>query len=329
MARVVRIHEHGGAEVLRFERVNQGPPKRGEVTLAVEAIGLNRSEVMFRNGRHVETATFPARLGYEAAGVVKEVGEGVSRFTIGDRVCLIPPPSVTRWGTYADEVNVPADYVVPIVAQMGMIEAAATWMAAITAYGIMVDVGGLRAGDSVLVLAASSSIGLACIQMARLIGARSIATTRIRAKAADLLKAGADDVIVTGEEDLVDRVSSLTGGSGVRLALDPVAGPGFERMVSACSGGGTIVLYGELDSQPAPLPVLDLIGKGLTVRGFTFKEVVLDAGRRERAVGFIQSAIATGTLRPTIDRNFRFEQIADAQRYLEGNAQFGKIVVTT
>ena len=327
MAWAVRIHEHGGADVLRLEEVDDTPPGTGEVSISVRAIGLNRSEVMFRNGRHVESAIFPARLGYEAAGVVTAVGEGVMGFSDGDRVCLVPPPSVTRWGTSADTVTVPAEYVVPVGPSMGMVDAAATWMAAITAYGMMLDVGGLTADDTLLVLAAASSVGLAAMQLARFIGAQVIATTRSEEKAQDLRLAGADEVIVTNAGDLAEQVLRHTGGAGVRLALDPIAGPGLADVIASCAMGGSIVLYGELDLRPAPLPVLDMIGKGLALRGFTFKEVVRSAERRSRAVGFIQHAISTGALHPRIDRVFSLHDIAEAHDYLEHSSRPGKVVV--
>ena len=327
MARVIRIHEHGGADVLRLEDVDSPAPGPGEVSLFVRAIGLNRSEVMFRNGRHVETATFPARLGYEAAGVVAAVGDGVAGFAVGDRVCLVPPPSITRWGTYADMVTVPAEYVLPVPPSVELVDAAATWMAAITAYGLLVDVGGVAAGETVLILAAASSVGLACIQLARHAAARTIATTRSHEKVDELRRAGADAVIVAGLDDLARQVQRCTEGRGVRLALDPIAGPGLREVVALCSKGAKIVLYGELDLRPAPLPVLDLIGKGLSLRGFTFKEVVLDPHRRARAVAFIQGAISSGMFHPKIDRVFPFAEIADAQRYLESSSRLGKVVV--
>ena len=328
MARVIRIHEHGNADVLRFEELSLPPPRHGEITLHVDAIGLNRSEVMFRNGLHVENARFPARLGYEAAGVVAGFGEGVEGFSVGDAVCLVPPPSVTRWGTYADTVTVPAEFVVKRPASLSATEAAATWMAAITAYGALVDLGELAAGEVVLVLAASSSVGLACLQIARIIGAIVIATTRTRDKAETLFGLGFDHVIVTAEEDLQARVMEITSGLGVRLALDPIGGPTLADVVGAMASQGTVISYGAVDERPSEVPVLALIGKRLTLRGYTFKEIVSDPRRRLRAITFVQDGIDSGAIRPVIARTFPFEQMGDAQRYLESNAQIGKVVVT-
>jgi len=106
--RIVRIHENGGPEVLRYEDLEVPPPSPGEVEIQVKALGLNRSEVMFRNGRHIETPRFPARLGYEAAGIVRAVGGEVAELAVGDAVSIVPPPSVTQWGTYGEVATVPA-----------------------------------------------------------------------------------------------------------------------------------------------------------------------------------------------------------------------------
>ena len=328
MSRIVRIYEHGGPEVLRFEEIAESPPRPGEVTIAVKAIGLNRSEVMFRNGDHIETAVFPARLGYEATGIVVAVGSDVEVISVGDAVSLIPPYSVTRYGTYGETVTVPAEFVVRNPVTLSWISAAAIWMANVTAYGGLVDVGGFARGETALVLAASSSVGLATLGIARMIGGTVIATTRSSAKRQALLDAGAAHVVVTDEENLVERVMEITAGKGARIVFDAVAGPGIEGAIAAASQHGTLILYGALSNLPTPLPVLRMIAKGTTVRGFTFKEIVGDAQRRARAVAFILDGLANGHIVPTISSVFPFDRIADAQRALESGEQFGKIVVT-
>ncbi|MFW6168657.1 MAG: alcohol dehydrogenase catalytic domain-containing protein, partial [Ralstonia sp.] len=132
MARVVRIHQNGGPEVLRFDEIEVAPPGPGEITLRVKALGLNRAESMFRSGLYVEATPFPARLGYEAAGVVSAIGEGVTGFAIGDAVSVVPPLSITRWGMYGEVATVPAEVVVKHPASLGWTEAAALWMQYVT-----------------------------------------------------------------------------------------------------------------------------------------------------------------------------------------------------
>lgn len=329
LPRIVSLHGHGGPEVLRFEPFEPPPPGPGEVTLAVRAIGLNRSEVMFRRGQHIEAAEFPARLGYEAAGAVMALGEGVQGLTVGDAVSLVPPPSVTRWGTYGEVVTVPAEFVVHHPPNLSWVEAAALWMAHVTAYGALVDIAGLKDGETAIVLAASSSVGLAAFQVAHAVGATVVATTRATRKWQALLEAGADHVIVTEGEDLAARVREITAGRGARVVFDPVGGPGVETLVRAMAPQGILIAYGALDPAPTPMPLFAMIAQGLTVRGYTFKEIVLDRGRCERAVAFILSGLTSGRLKPPpIAKVFPFDQIAEAHRFLESNEQFGKIVVT-
>jgi NADPH:quinone reductase len=327
-ARIIRIHQHGGPEVLQFENVEIGPPGSGQVTIRVRAIGLNRSEVMFRNGRHIEKAVFPARLGYEASGTIEAVGTDVTNLVPGDAVAMVPPQSVTRWGTYGELVTVPAQFVVRNPPGVSWVDAAALWMQNVTAYGMLVDIARVASGDAVLILAASSSVGLAAIQLVREAGATAIATTRGRGKVQALLDHGAHHVIATDEEDLVARVRLITGGAGARIALDPVAGPGMAAVLAAMRPHGTAVVYGRLDSAETPLPVGPLIAGFLTLRGFTIKELVADPARLEAAKHYVLDRVAIGAIRPVIARTFPFDEMADAHRFLEANRHVGKVVVT-
>jgi len=328
MPRIVRFHQKGGPEVLKIEEINVPPPGPGEITVRIKAIGINRAESMFRSGPYVEEPQFPARLGYEGAGLVTEVGPGVEDFAPGDAVSVVPPMSITRWGSYGEVATFPAEVAVKHPPSLSWTEAAAIWMQYVTAYGALVDLAKLTRGDFLIVTAASSSVGLAAIQVARLVGAIPIATTRTGAKKAALLDAGAEHVIVTEEQDLAARVGEITNGVGARVAFDPVAGPALAQLADAMAHDGVIVEYGALSSEATPLPLFPLLMKNLTVHGYQYKEVVRDNHKLDRAKRFILDGLAGGTLKPIIDRTFPFERIVDAHRYLESNQQFGKIVVT-
>lgn len=328
MSRIVRFYEKGGPEVLKIEEVDVLPPGPGEIAVAVKAIGINRAESMFRSGPYVEEPEFPARLGYEGAGVVTALGAGVTGFALGDAVSVIPPLSITRWGSYGETATFPAEVVVKHPPSLSWIEAAAIWMQYVTAYGALVEIAHLAAGEFVLITAASSSVGLAAIQIAKAIGATPIAVTRTSAKKAALLGAGAAHVIASQEEDLAERVSEITKGAGTRVAFDPVAGPALEQIADAMAQDGIVIEYGALSAEPTPLPLFPFLVKNLTLHGYQYKEIVGDEVRRARARRFILDGLAAGTLRPIIDRVFPFDQIVDAHRHLESNQQFGKIVVT-
>ncbi|ABC36620.1 zinc-dependent alcohol dehydrogenase family protein [Burkholderia thailandensis] len=328
MARIVRIHQTGGPDVLRLDEIDPAPPGPGEIALQVKALGLNRAESMFRSGHYVEQPVFPARLGYEAAGVVSALGPGVTGFAIGDAVSIVPPLSISRWGTYGEVATVPADVAVKHPASLGWTEAAAVWMQYVTAWGALIDLAQIKRGDAVVITAASSSVGLAAIQVARMAGAVAIATTRTDAKAQALREFGADHVIVTQREDLAARVREITGGAGARVAFDPVAGPALPQLADALAFGGIVIEYGALAAEQAPFPLFAVLGKMLSVHGYQYKRVVGDPAKLDAAKRFVLDGLASGALKPAIDRVFPLDRIADAHRYLESNEQFGKIVVT-
>lgn len=343
MARSVRFHEYGGPEVLCIEPIDPAQPGPGEVRLRILAIGLNRADALLRAGRYIEPAVFPCGIGLEAAGIVESVGPGVTGVAPGDAVNLIPPVSMVRWPACAELAVFPAALVIPQPPSLTPVAAAATWMAFLTAYGALIDVAALSAADTVVITAASSSVGLAAIQIARRIGALPVAVTRTAAKRPALLAHGAAHVIVTDEDDLAESLTALAdapgerpaasgradaASRGIRVVLNAVAGPMVEPLTSALSAGGLLIEYGGLSSQPTPFPVGNVLGRTLTLRGFLVHEIVTDPIRLAAATAFILDGLADGSLRPVIDKIFAFDEIVAAYRYLESNDQIGKVVVT-
>ena len=163
--KAIRIAATGGPEVMKLVDVEIGKPGPGEVRVRVGAFGLNRVETIYRSG-HFAPVTFPARIGYEMAGVVEALGPGVTRWRLGERVAALYGLDMERYGTHAEQVVYPADMLVPVPDGVSLAEAAASWMQYGTAYGI-VDIARPRPGDFVVINAASSSVGLAAIQIAR------------------------------------------------------------------------------------------------------------------------------------------------------------------
>lgn len=328
MTRAVLFDELGGPEVLRLAEVPPAEPGKGEVRVRVEAIGLNRAEALFRSGTYVYPATLPgSKLGYEASGVVEAVGEGVEGFAPGDAVSTVPAFLMTEYGTYAEAAILPAHALVHRPNGVDAVTGAATWMSYTTAYGLLVEFGRVKPGDTVLINAASSSVGLAAIQVANHLGAVPIATTRTHAKKQRLLDAGAAHVIATEEEDLVKEVAAVTGGGGVELAIDAIMGPAVNTLIQTVVPDGTLLFYGWLDPTPAPMPIApDFLGR--TIRTYAFTELTLNAERLRRARHFIDAGLRTGSLQPVIDRSFDLTDVVAAHRHLESNTQFGKIILT-
>jgi len=326
--RIVRFYRHGGPEVLRLETAELPSPRAGEVRINVRAIGLNRAEALMRAGTYIEQPALPSGLGLEAAGLIDELGEGVSAVQPGDPVSIIPPISMVRWPTYAEYICVPVEQVVKHPPVLSWEEAAAAWMQYLTAYGALVEVANVRRGEYVVITAASSSVGLAAIQIVKLLGGVPLAITRGKAKRQALIDAGADHVIVSSEEDLACRLREIADPSGVRVVFDAIAGPIFEPLTDAMAKNGVLIEYGGLSGQPTPFPLASVLKKSLTLRGYLVHEITGDAAQPDAAKRFILRGLASGKLKPIISRVFPFDEIVEAHRYLESNAQFGKIVVT-
>jgi len=328
MPKIVRFHATGSAGVLKLEDVPVAEPGTGEVRLKVEAIGLNRAEVMFRQGRYLEDPELPSRLGYEAAGIVDAVGAGIDHLHIGERVSTIPSFSMGRYGVYGESAVVPAHAVAHYPECLSAVQGASIWMQYLTAYGALIEIGRLAADQRVLITAASSSVGLAAIQIVKAAGAVAVATTRSAEKKDVLLAAGADEVIVTDAEDLAEKVRAGVAADGAGLIFDPVGGPFLEALAAVAAPGATIFEYGALFPGPTVFPLSAALKKGLIIRGYTLFEIVADPQRLARGKEYVRTGLVSGALSPVIDRTFPLESIVDAHRYMEANQQKGKIVVT-
>jgi len=330
MPKIVRLHRLGGPEELRLEDAAPEMPQAGEVRIRVQAIGLNNSEAQLRRGDYpMLKASLPCRIGRECAGIVDAIAPDVESIGLGDLVSTIPAFDIQRNGVYGDWCVVPAAAVVRVPAHLDRIEAAAVWQQYLTAYGPLVEYGRADGRHTVLITAGASSVGLGAIQMAKTLGCKVIATTRSGGKAEIIRRAGADHVIVTERDKLVPSVLDATGGRGFDFALDPIAGPGLANLVDAAANSATIFLYGQLATEATPFPLVTVMRKGLSIRGYTLWEITLDPQKRERAVRFIFDGLDARRLRPIVDRIFDLSDIVAAHRYLESGQQAGKIVVKT
>jgi len=326
--KIVRFHKTGPAEVLQFDELPTPSPAPGEVLLRVRALGLNRAEVMFRNGQYLETPVFPAKNGYEAAGIIEAVGSGVDTSWIGKTVSTVPGTfKLNDHGVYGEVAVVPLQGVAEYPAFLSYEEGASIWMQYLTAYGPLVWLGHVAKGDFVVITAASSSVGIAAIEIVKVEGAISIAVTRTAAKKAELLKLGADHVIVSDEEDLVARVNEITSGKGARVVFDPIGGQILESLAAATASRGIIFEYGALASEPTPYPLFTALARCLTIRAFTLFELTTEPVFAE-AKQYIFDHLASGAFKPIINKTFPFADIVAAHRYMESNAQVGKIVVS-
>jgi NADPH:quinone reductase-like Zn-dependent oxidoreductase len=298
MAKVVMLRELGGPEVLRIEEADVGAPKQGEVRIRVEAIGLNRAEAMFRAGRYPVTPELPTRMGYECSGVIEAVGPSVTAWQPGDAVCVMPNFRLGTYGVWGEEAIVPVSSLLKPPPALSTAECAAIWMPYFTALAI-IEGAGATIDDYVVIRAASSSVGLAAIQLANWTGAVSIAATRTGAKRDALLEHGAQHVVATDEQ-----------------------------LAESMCERGILFVYGGLSEQPTPYPHWQSAFRGLSIRGWIASEIWSHPQRFERYKQVIYQGLERGKLKPAIARTFPLDEIVEANRYLESNQQVGKVVVT-
>lgn len=333
LVKIVRFHEKGGADVLRIDELPLPEPGPGEVRLRVKAIGLNRAEVMFREGQYFLEPSLPSKLGYEASGIVEAVGPGVDADLVGKVRSTVPAFPLNQYGVYGEVAIVPAAALAAYPENLSFEQGASIWMQYITTYGAIVHNGCVAKGDYVVLTAATSSIGIAATQIVKAEGGIVIATTRGADKRDELLAAGADHVIVTDEEkDIAARILEITHGVGAKIVFDAVAGAGIAELAKATARDGLIMIYGNLAPEPTPFPIYEAWGQGaqgkpFKMMGYTMFSITGDPEALQRAEHYIYEKLQSGQLKPRIDRTFPFAEIADAHSYMEKGQQIGKIVV--
>jgi NADPH:quinone reductase-like Zn-dependent oxidoreductase len=328
VAKIVRFYETGGPDVLRVEEGDPGAPGAGEALLEIDAVGVNRGEAAFRGGHYIVKPSFPARIGSEASGRILRLGAGVEGWAVGDPVFTLPTFPIGAYGVYATEAVVPVSSLVKRPEWLDPRQSAATWVAFLTAWGGMVETGRLARGEHVIIPAASSSVGLAAVQIAHDLGATPIATTRRLGKAAALIEAGADHVVATEEEDLPQAVARITDGKGVRFIFDPVAGPYAETLFQCLADEGVLMIYGGMANQPATFPRQLAIRRNLTMRGYNFFPLLVDKARLKVAYDYIAERLRRGAFKMPIAETFPLGEVVEAHRRLEANEHVGKILLT-
>jgi NADPH2:quinone reductase len=325
-ARVIKFEKHGDPSVLELRDVFVPDPPRGHVRISVKAVGLNRAEINFRKGA-TASPRLPSSIGYEAAGLIDALGEDVRDFACGDQVAVLPGLDMEAYGTYAELLNCPAEMVVKMPAALSFVEAAATWMQYLTAYAL-IDPAGVQAGDHVLITAASSSVGIAAIQIANAMGAIPIALTSRLEKVEILKKHGASHVFATGDKGWTEAVIRLCSGQGPRIVLDAVGQELNPALMDVIRTSGILVIYGALSGGNLPIAIGGAVRKELTLHFYSTRRLFRDPELKRQAMTYILAGIQSGQLMPVIDRTFPFAEVAEAHGYLESSQGSGKVVLT-
>jgi NADPH2:quinone reductase len=321
---VVAISKPGGPEVLVPEQRPVPAPGPHELLVKVAVAGVNRPDVAQRSGNYPPPPGANDLLGLEIAGEVVAVGDGVSRFKIGDKVM-----SLVGGGGYAQYCIAPESHAMAVPENLSMQEAGAIPETLMTVWHNVFERGGLKAGETLLVHGGSSGIGTMAIQLAKAFGARVIVTVGNAEKAEACRKLGADHAINYKDEDFVAATQKLTDGAGVDLILDMVGGDYIERNYDAAAIGGRIVQIAFLGGPKATVNFSKLMFKRLVHTGSTLRPRSLaDKAAMVAAISAqVLPLIAAGQIKPVMDSTFPLTAAPDAHRRMETSHHIGKIVL--
>ncbi|MGH7957461.1 MAG: quinone oxidoreductase family protein [Opitutaceae bacterium] len=317
----IRIHDTGGVEELRSDDIPLPQPAPGEIRLRVGAAGVNFVDTYKRSGLYA--VALPHTLGAEAAGVVTAVGEGVSDFRIGDRVA-----SASVNGGYAAEALVSAVQAVQVPPGVDTKVAAAVMLQGMTAHYLACDTFPLQAGQTALVHAGAGGVGLLLTQIAKLRGARVIATVGNDEKAKLAREAGADAVCIYSRENFSEAARAFTNGRGVDVVYDGVGRTTFEGSLNSLRPRGMLVSFGNASGAVPEFKPLLLSQKGsLFFTRPTLAHYTQTIGELRSRANDLFAWIANGTLRVRVGATFPLTAAADAHRALEGRATTGKVLL--
>ena len=321
-AHAIRIHTHGGPDVLKWEEINVPPPGKGEVRLRATAVGLNYIDTYHRNGMY--KIALPSVIGREGAGIVESVGEGVDHLTSGDRVAYASSPI----GAYAEIRLMPADRLVKIPAEISDRQAASMMLKGLTAQYLLRRTYRVQPGDTVLNHAAAGGVGMILGQWAKHLGATVIGTVGSDEKAEMAKANGCDHVIHYRREDFVARVQEITNGRKCQVVYDGVGNDTFLKSLDCLAPLGMMVSFGAASGPVPPFAIGELAAKGSlyltrpTLDTYTAKRTDLTAMAAE-----LFDVVARGVVKIEINQTYALRNAADAHRDLEGRKTTGSTVL--
>ncbi len=323
--RFVDLPSFGGPEVMTFSYGPLPSPKAGELLVKVQAAGINRPDVAQRQGNYPAPKDASPVLGLEVAGEVVALGEGVSDFQIGDRVCAL-----SNGGGYAEYCVVPAGQALPFPAGYDAVKAAAVPETFFTVWANLFQMAGLTEGESVLIHGGSSGIGTTAIQLAKAFGAEVYTTAGSKEKCDACEKLGAKRAINYREEDFAAVIKEATGGKGVDVILDMIGASYFEKNIASLAKDGCLSMIAFLGGTVAEkVDLRPIMVKRLTVTGSTMRPRTGDEKRaiRDELVEQVWPLLESGKVAPVIHDVIDFDQVAEGHRLMESSGHIGKIVM--
>jgi len=319
--KAVRMHQPGGADVLRYEDAPMPEPGAGEIRVKVEASGVNFIDIYYRAGQY--KAQYPYTLGQEGAGIVDVVGAGVTSVKAGDRVAFVFQPA-----TYADYCVIKADRAVPIPDTIDSQLAAAVMLQGATAHYLAHSTYPLQPGKKALIHAAAGGTGALLVQVAKMCGAWVVGTVSTEEKARVAKNAGADEVILYTQTDFEAEVKRLTDGKGVDVVYDSVGKTTFDKSINCLKPRGYMVLFGQSSGAVAPVDPQMLNSKGslFLTRPTLLHHIITREELLER-IGDVFRWMGEGKLKIAIDKTYPLAEAGAAHQYLEGRQTKGKILL--
>jgi NADPH2:quinone reductase len=317
----IRIHQPGGPEVMELEQLPTPTPGSGQAVVKVEAAGVNFIDIYQRSGLY--KMPLPYGMGLEGAGTVTAVGPDVSQVQVGDRVAWTGCP-----GSYATEALLPADQLVEMPARLGFREAGAAMLQGMTAHYLSHSTYPVQAGETCLIHAAAGGVGLLLVQMARMRGARVLATTGSEEKASLARAAGADEVMLYNEQDFEPAVKRLTDGKGVDVVYDGVGQATFDRSLNCLKPRGMMVLFGAASGPVPPFELQRLAAGGsLYITRPTLGSYIASRQELEQRAGDVLGWIADGKLKLRVEHTYPLDQAGQAHTDLNARKTTGKLLL--
>ncbi|MFN3200196.1 MAG: synaptic vesicle VAT-1 family membrane protein [Bradymonadia bacterium] len=337
--RSIWIPKKGAPEVLELREGPDPTPGPGEVRIKVAATGVNFADIMARMGLYPDAPPMPCVVGYEVSGTVDALGEGVSDVEVGQKVMAL-----TRFGGYADMVVVPARRVSTVPDNLPLIHGAAIPVTYLTAWLMLVHLGGVRAGDRVLVHSAGGGVGLAATQICKHFGAEIFGTASA-GKHDRLREAGVHHCIDYRTQDFEQVIKEITDGAGVQIAIDAVGGRSFTQSYNSLAPMGRLFMFGVSSFTPGKRRSLVAALKGLLslkrygpiklmndnkgVFGVNLGDLWDHDVALKKMLDDILALVAEGVLSPVVDATFPMEEAAKAHTYIQERRNFGKVLLTT
>lgn len=322
MVKAIRVHELGGPQVMKWEDVEIGEPKEGEVRVKNKAIGVNFIDVYFRKGVY-NAPSSPFTPGMEAVGIVTAIGSGPTGIQVGDLVGYAGQPM----GSYAEEQILPANKVVPIPSSIDPAVAASILLKGMTAQFLLRSCFKVEPSHTVLVHAAAGGVGSLLCQWANALGATVIGTVSNKEKAAQAKEDGCHHVIIYKEEDFVARVNEITSGGGVEVVYDSVGKDTFEGSLACLKLRGHMVSFGQSSGSPDPVPLSSLATKSLFLTRPTLFQYVVTRDELLRAAGEVFANVASGVLKVRVNHTYPLSEAVKAHEDLENRKTSGSVVL--